>query len=350
MIAYLISAYTDKEKILRLIKFLNSKNSIFLIHYNKMNMKKYEEIKILADNLQKNNIYIYIIEPINVFWSEFSHVQQKMNAIKYLYDNNIHFDYFISLTENDCPIKSRKFIEKFISKNKNYSFFYDYHFNNTKMYYELEKGFPKNFIDIKRRLRLINNEIPFDKHIVTKKWIYKIHPRNIKTKKEKFFKNFLLMKNSIWIILYVFFPNRKWFLKAQSFYFKKNVDFKDLKIHTEWQYSITSFFSKKFTDFLYVNYEKYCLFFKEIYAPDESIWITIAINNIDKVGDIITNWKPLILSTLGKTNSIDDNELKLSWNVDDISTIEKYKVSNELFCRRVSTDADFFNIIKNIGK
>lgn len=347
-IVFQISAFDDINKIQNLLNYF-SKNStdhniIVLIHINKLSNKNIHD---WAEELARNNSQVHIIPPIIVRWSHISHVHQKILGMKYLRDSSIHYDYYVCITESDIPIKPVDEMINLILENKHCSYFFDYflEINKSKQYFELLTEY--KFIErLWKTKYILLNEVNFSEYSLTHKWKWYFYPRNIEENYE--LSNFkrLIIKISrnvhIWlyclqIIRFYFNPNKKNYIAAQKWQFGKPISGEKIKIYSEWQYSITSFFSPEYCNFILDNYEEYIPQFNDIYAPDESFWISMAKNFSKDAGTCIFDWKPMILGLINLFKPKNGHEMKLAWDYKDFHSIEKYDNCYVLFARKASS-------------
>lgn len=362
--AILISAYKDFSKIKILVDFLCDDNTIILIHINKLApLQLHNCVAKFAET--KTNVYI--INPIIVRWSHISHVLQKIEAMKFLYNKKMDFDYMVCLTESDVPIKTKAFMRAFFSKNKDTSFFFDYEEESKKINFvfrTLSKdkqlvidGGMKMKTYILKCIRILFEEIYLSEYSLTHEWKWYLYKRNVTESKKNFFWKFsircffwfLVAFSFVSIFKFIINPCEKKYIAAQRFYFGKKINKKvDLQMFSEWQFSITSFFSRKYVLFIIDNYDKYIPDFAKLYAPDETFWITIAKNFKSEVGEIKDDWKPFLLSIGGLSYRDSQSEPKLSWNSKNIDCLHKNSLTDECFARRVDYATTMKTIIDNL--
>jgi Core-2/I-Branching enzyme len=118
-LAYLISAHTQPDLLVRLVHKLQSPNAIFLIHVDK---KSNPNIFNQMQEGLKNFSNVRFLERNEVYWANFGIVQATLKGIRELVTKNISFDYAIYLTGSDYPIKTNGAIEDFFSQNRENSF------------------------------------------------------------------------------------------------------------------------------------------------------------------------------------------------------------------------------------
>lgn len=345
-LVFQISAFKDINQIKTLIDFFSNNNThhniIILIHINKLTDKKIHE-EILE--LSHKNTQIHIITPIIVKWSHISHVHQKIEGMKYLKDNSIKYDYYVCITGGDIPIKPLDQMINWIIQNIDSSYFFDYfsEINKYKQYFErlTEYKFSKRIL---KTFRILIDQINFSEYTLTHKWRWYFNGRIISENSNlsgikkiiiKFFKYLWFSLHFVQIIKFYFNPTKKNYISAQKWQFGRKVKQQKLKIYSEWQYSITSFFSLKYCNFALENYEKYIDQFSDIYAPDESFWISLAKNFTNDVGTCVFNWKPMILGleNIFKPKNNRGGKLKLAWDYNNLHSVDKYNDVYVLFAR-----------------
>lgn len=356
-----ISGFNDINKIRLLVDYLSGESCghkiIILIHINMLSpVKLHDEVS----SISRKNADIHIIKPIITRWSHITHVYQKFAGIKYLHENDINYNYYVNITESDIPIKPLSEVVKFIAKNVHVSYFFDYsdEYKITKQYYELIEGL-KNMKRITKSLQIISNEISFSKYSLEHKWRWYLCGRNINHTEDwssmqrltiKSLRMFLVSVYAFPIIRFIISPNLHNYIAAQKWQFGKKIkesQFPSLKMYSEWQFSITSFFSFEYAKFIFLNFDKYIGRFEEIYAPDESFWITIAKNfNESEVGECVFTWKPMILGLETSMSSKNNTRIKLGWDYNSINSIKLYSSSNELFARKANSLEHMIQVMK----
>ena len=104
-----------------------TRDQFYLIHIDrKANADITEEIQIFL--VQFPNVYI--LESMNIVSGGFSMIQAELNAMEYLLNVSLEWDYFINLSGEDHPLKSQNIIRQFLTRNegRNYLFYYDQKF------------------------------------------------------------------------------------------------------------------------------------------------------------------------------------------------------------------------------
>ena len=117
-ICYLIQTHKNAEQIYRLIKAIktsNTDNQVIISH-------DFTSCDLDINSLQNDGIEVLIGRGGR---GNFSSVQSYLNAIKFLIDNQIEYDWLIYLSGQDYPIKPISEIEYFLSKT-DYDGFMEY--------------------------------------------------------------------------------------------------------------------------------------------------------------------------------------------------------------------------------
>ncbi len=117
--AYLIHADKNPKQLLRLIETLDSDQSVFIIHVNGFtNLKAF---KRCSQNFQKDNIH-FVESRIEYKGAGFRKVEAIMFLIKFLFINNIEFDYAHLISSVDVPLVNSKEIQEFLLNNNEQNF------------------------------------------------------------------------------------------------------------------------------------------------------------------------------------------------------------------------------------
>lgn len=112
--AVLILCHKNSEQINLLINSLQDDDFDFYIHPDK---------RMLADKIVKHS-NIFIISPeerIKVYWGRISEVDATLKLLR-LANKEKRYEYFFLLSGQDLPIKSVKFIKRYIADNIGYNF------------------------------------------------------------------------------------------------------------------------------------------------------------------------------------------------------------------------------------
>lgn len=117
-ICYLLLCHKNINQINELINALDSKESFFIIHFDK---KFYlnQSVDLL---INKKNIYlINKYDSTDISWGSCSMIRATLKMIDYAY-NNFNPDYFILLSGQDLPIVSKSDILDFLSADKHMNY------------------------------------------------------------------------------------------------------------------------------------------------------------------------------------------------------------------------------------
>jgi hypothetical protein len=114
-IAYLIFAYKNPQLVQREIQLLSSENSAFFIHIDKKS-----DLRDFAA-IQGDNIFFTECR-IPVYWAEFSGVRAIMLLIQQALENAGKYEYLFLLSGSEYPLRSRRYIERFLEANKGSEF------------------------------------------------------------------------------------------------------------------------------------------------------------------------------------------------------------------------------------
>lgn len=108
-IAYLVFAYKNPQLIKREIEALSSENSAFFVHIDKKsNLSDFSSVR-------GQNVF-YVDERIPVYWGEFSGVRAIMLLMRKALERAEKYDYLILLSGSEYPLRSRQYIEKFLTQ------------------------------------------------------------------------------------------------------------------------------------------------------------------------------------------------------------------------------------------
>jgi len=126
-IAYFIMVHHKPNAFKAMFQKIYTKDQFYLIHIDrKAKSAVTEEIQLYI--LQFPNVYI--LESLNIVSGGFSMIQAELNAMEFLLNASLEWDYFINLSGEDYPLKSQQIIRKFLTTNngRNYLFYYDQKF------------------------------------------------------------------------------------------------------------------------------------------------------------------------------------------------------------------------------
>lgn len=114
-IAYLVLAYKDAGFLKREVDALSTENCTFFIHIDlKSDIEEFSAIK-------GRNI-VFIDRRIPVFWAEFSGVEAALELMRQAMEDANEYDYFILLSGSEYPLRSNRYIESFLERNRGTEF------------------------------------------------------------------------------------------------------------------------------------------------------------------------------------------------------------------------------------
>jgi hypothetical protein len=118
-LAYIILAYKDVKQVSRLIHRLRTEGSSFVVHVCKNTHDSYiEELK----TLQNGHSDVYFCNREQGIHFYFGLVKGTLNALAFLYENNIDYDYVSLISGQDYPLKTNEEIKQFFIENKGKEF------------------------------------------------------------------------------------------------------------------------------------------------------------------------------------------------------------------------------------
>lgn len=126
-IAYFIMVHHKPNVFKAMFQKIYTKDQIYLIHIDrKAKSAVTEEIQLYISQFPN----VYILESLNIVSGGFSMIQAELNAMEFLLNASLEWDYFINLSGEDHPLKSQQIIRKFLTVNngRNYLFYYDQKF------------------------------------------------------------------------------------------------------------------------------------------------------------------------------------------------------------------------------
>lgn len=107
--------HKNPQLLARAIKVLSTDNSAFFIHVDKKsNIQDFSGIS-------GNNIFM-IEERTAVVWGEFSQVEATMGLIRRALSSAVPYDYFVFLQGSDYPLRSGRYVERFLEERRGYEF------------------------------------------------------------------------------------------------------------------------------------------------------------------------------------------------------------------------------------
>jgi hypothetical protein len=114
-IAYLMTVHKNPRLLERLIRTLSSEDCGFFIHIDrKTDIRDFSRIG--GDNV------LLLEERIPVYWGEFSQVEATMLLIRQALRCSENYDYFVLLHGSDYPLRSGRYIQRFLDENRGLEF------------------------------------------------------------------------------------------------------------------------------------------------------------------------------------------------------------------------------------
>ncbi|MEF2968079.1 beta-1,6-N-acetylglucosaminyltransferase [Paenibacillus sp. M1] len=113
-IAYFIMAHHKPNMLLRLLNAVYAEDNIYLIH---IDSGADAELHQLAYNLSDSNPNIRILPPRFLSWGGWSLVQAELDAMTYLLNWDMEWDYYINLSGQDFPLVKQQQVKDFLSKS-----------------------------------------------------------------------------------------------------------------------------------------------------------------------------------------------------------------------------------------
>ncbi|WP_207369136.1 beta-1,6-N-acetylglucosaminyltransferase [Heyndrickxia coagulans] len=112
--AYLIQAHAGEKQLIKLINVLLDSDTDIFIHIDKKNDNLY--YSLMNVNKKQSNIY-FIKDRESVNWSGLSQVKATLKLMQAANSTNKQYDYISLISGQDYPIKSKKYIKKFLEAN-----------------------------------------------------------------------------------------------------------------------------------------------------------------------------------------------------------------------------------------
>lgn len=283
-LAFLISAHTDAQHLLRLVNNLPSDSDKY-IH---IDLKT--DINAFSVVAAQDNVHI-INERYNVMWGSFLQVDFQRALMRAALSSGVNYDYLITLSGLDYPLWSNEKILRFFEKNKGREFIQGVcvkeQGKDTKIY---------------RKYRFLNNHC----------WKYG-------TLKSKF-------RVAIRKIVYALGFRKPLTVKCDGICY-------DLFKGSDW-WAITGNLAKYFMDF-YDTHPAFVRYFKNSFSPNETIWQTIAFHSEFADKCILSVGKKNKFGELTPLTYIEYKDDIKVFTEDDFDTLIK---SDKMFCRKVTTD------------
>lgn len=126
-IAYFIMVHHKPDVFKAMFEKIYTRDQFYLIHIDRKAAAEFtEDIQLYL--LQFPNAYL--LESMNIVSGGFSVIQAELNAMEYLLNVSLEWDYFINLSGEDYPLRSQTIIRRFLKANqgRNYLFYYDQKF------------------------------------------------------------------------------------------------------------------------------------------------------------------------------------------------------------------------------
>ncbi|WP_162073288.1 beta-1,6-N-acetylglucosaminyltransferase [Chryseobacterium fistulae] len=139
-IAYFIMVHHKPTVFKEMFQKIYTRDQFYLIHIDrKAKAELIEEIQVYL--IQFPNVYI--LESVNIVSGGFSMIQAELNAMEYLLNVSMEWEYFINLSGEDSPLKSQNIIRQFLTNNKgrNFLFYYDQKFHRPDTLQRIQNHF-----------------------------------------------------------------------------------------------------------------------------------------------------------------------------------------------------------------
>ena len=282
-LAFLISAHTDAQQLLRLVNSLPSDSDKYIHIDLKADINSFSVVAA-QDNVQ------IIKDRYNVMWGSFLQVDFQRALMKTALSSRVNYDYLITMSGLDYPLWSNERINRFFEQNKGKEFIQGVRVKDqgedTKLY---------------REYRFLNNHC----------WRYG-------TLKSKFR---VAIRKTIYAL---------GFRKPLSVMCDGTIY--DLYKGSDW-WAITGDLARLLMDF-YESHPAFVRYFKNSFSPNETIWQTIAFHS---------EFADKCILSVGKIDGLEDltpltyieygDEIKVLTEED----FDKLIQSDKMFCRKVIT-------------
>lgn len=129
-LAYMLLIHKNPNQVNRLINALSDEDVVFFVHIDKSSQ--------IEEQIIKNQNVLIVPERVNVQWGGYSQIKATLCLIEFALKHAEKFDYYILLSGQDYPIKSRSEIKKYLSDHRGKQFF-----KAHKMpfkYWQMQKG------------------------------------------------------------------------------------------------------------------------------------------------------------------------------------------------------------------
>jgi hypothetical protein len=114
-IAYLVAAHRNPQLLKRAIEVLSCDDCAFFIHIDRKS--KIEDFAGVSDKR-----VVFSERRIPVYWAEFSGVQAILLLLRQAMQRPEHYDSFVLLQGSDYPLRSSRYIGKFLDENRSVEF------------------------------------------------------------------------------------------------------------------------------------------------------------------------------------------------------------------------------------
>ena len=118
-IAYLILCHKSPEHVIRLISRLRAEGSFFVVHIDK---KASPTVSQALHFFSAHSSDVILAQRVRCYWGDFNIVQATINCIDEAIASQRPFDYAMLLSGQDYPLKSLRYIQRFLAKNKRREF------------------------------------------------------------------------------------------------------------------------------------------------------------------------------------------------------------------------------------
>ena len=308
-INYIILTHKSPTQLERLISRLDDEDVKFFVHIDvKTNIEPFKY-------LQKENV-IFLEDRVDVVWGDFSIVQATLNAMKRIVTHTTQ-GYTILLSGQDYPIKSKKEIKEYFSKNQGFDFINDTNIKEANWH---------NY-----RRRTVARKINFSSRgkYAAIFSVFDIHSLN------DFY--------SFWynILKFFYFSPLKNYSKLFSYLFKKR------KVPFSTQYGGSAWWALRHSTvksiLAFINERKDIVdYYRECLLPDEMIFQTLI--------QIIPNYDGQIRDTVNYANWGRKNcSLPVVFDENDLEELLE-QPSHKLFARKFDIEQKGIGILDKIDK
>lgn len=282
-IAFIINCHANHKQVLRMFKSIYDENCFYLFHISLTSEVGFK------DQLQKSlQVYTNVFFPKQEDGThcEFGIVQGPINALQYLKDKAIDYDYVSLISGQDYPLKSIQEIKDFYTENKGKQFMVSFPIlpDENSLEYKQKVWFPTWSNQQKYR---------FDKFWIKSKYGRKAYPINWIISKTKYQLTKILLYQSKQLIQEKKFWETLMDVKL-SYKYKTKRSLPSFSLHgglTWW--NITKEFAEYVLEKIKSDKE-YIDFFKNTLIPDEMFMQTLLANSPFK-DDLVNDDKRYIV-------------------------------------------------------